>query len=73
MMLAAISSETHDILSRGLYHSPQGRLVTVDLDRASRLYTPDRLDKFTDDSIIWSYEYQMNVAVMKQFCLMAAE
>ncbi len=47
----------------------------VDLDWAdsSRLYTPDWLDKFTDGSIIWLYEYRMNVAVMKQFCLMAAE
>ncbi len=45
----------------------------VDLDRASRLYMPDWLDKFTDGSIIWSYEHWTNVAVTKQFCLMAAK
>ncbi len=75
MMLVAISLETHDILSRDLYHSPEGRLVMVDLDWADsgRLYMSDRLDEFTDGSIIWSYEYQTNVAVMKQFCLMVAE
>ncbi len=73
MTLAAISSETCDILSCSLYHSPNGQLVTVDLDRASQLYTPDRLDKFTDGSIIWLYKYWTNVAVMKQFCLTAAK
>ncbi len=67
MMLVAISSETHDILSHGLYHSPKGQLAMVDLDWAnsSQLYMPDQLDEFTDGSIIWSYEYR--------FCLMVAE
>ncbi len=75
MTLVAILSETRDILSCGLYHSPKGQLVMVDLDRADsgQLYMPDRLDEFTDGSMIWSYEYRMNVVVMKQFCLMVTE
>ncbi len=73
MMLAVISLETHDILSCGIYRSPKGRLVMVDLGQARQLYMPNRLDKFTHSSIICSYEYRTNVAVMKQFCLMAAK
>ncbi len=47
----------------------------VDLDRADsgRLYTPNRLDEFTNGSIIWLYEYQMNMAVTKRFCLMVTK
>ncbi len=77
-MLATISLETSDILSCGPYCSPNGRLVDLDHvagehQMLSQLYMSDRLDKFTDHSIIWLYEYQMNVAVMMQLCLMATE